>query len=75
MGEDLAYWDSMEEFFSHFYPGGRHGLEGICGKGTFEYLPKDEWRQYYVYQKSMKKPGSPRDFQHLLKSLRFIWNA
>ena len=69
MGEDLAYWDSMEEFFSHFTRVVGMDWKEFAEKAPFEYLPKDEWRQYYVYQKIDEKTGKPQGFPTPSKKL------
>ena len=69
MGEDLAYWDSMEEFFDHFTKEVGLTWKEFAAKAPFEYLPKDEWRQYYVYAQPDEKTGKPRGFNTPSKKL------
>jgi len=61
MGEDLAYWNSMDEFFNHFTPAVGMTWKEMKEKAPFEYLPKDEWRTYYVYLEKDEN-GKPRGF-------------
>lgn len=62
MGKDLAYWDSVDEIFDHFL--GRIGLtwEKLKEISPFEYMPKDEWKTYYVYKRIDPKTGKPAGF-------------
>lgn len=69
MGKDLAYWDSMDEFFTHFTS--RIGLtwKQFKEKAPFEYLPRDQWRSYYVYRQNDPKTGKPGGFATPSKKL------
>lgn len=69
MGEDLAYWDSMEEFFNHFTKVVGMDWKEFAQKAPFEYLPKDEWRSYYVYKQTNEKTGKPQGFNTPSKKL------
>jgi anaerobic selenocysteine-containing dehydrogenase len=69
MGEDLAYWDSMEEFFNHFLPVVGLDWKTFVEKAPLEYLPKDKWRTYYVYKEEDEKTGLPRGFNTPSKKL------
>ena len=63
MGHDLPYWDSMEEFLDHWV--NRLGMrwKEFAAKAPIEYLPKDQWRSYYVYrQPDPKNGGRPAGF-------------
>lgn len=62
MGEDLAYWDTMDEFFDQCT--GKIGMtwQEVKEKAPFEYLPVDEWRSYYVYKQTDEKTGKPQGF-------------
>lgn len=62
MGEDLPYWDSMEEFFDHITPAVGMRFREMKEKAPFEYLPKEEWRSYYVYLEEDPGTGLPRGF-------------
>ena len=50
MGHDLAYWDSMDEFLSHWVNRLGMSWKEFAAKAPIEYLPLDQWRSYYVYQ-------------------------
>lgn len=63
MGEDLAYWDSMDEFFNHFTPAVGMTWKEMKEKAPFEYLTKEEWKTYYVYKNIDEKTGKPAGFQ------------
>ncbi|MBR5114828.1 MAG: molybdopterin-dependent oxidoreductase [Oscillospiraceae bacterium] len=61
MGDDLAYWSSMEEFFDQITPAQGVTWKEYCAKAPFEFLPKDEWKSYYVYL-TPDKDGIPQGF-------------
>ncbi len=75
MGEDLAYWDTMEEFFDHC--AGKIGMtwNEIKEKAPFEYLPKDEWRSYYVYKETDEKTGKPKGFDTPSKKIEIYLDS
>lgn len=62
MGKDLAYWDSVEELWDHFL--GRIDLswDKLKAVTPFEYMPKDEWKSYYIYQQTDPGTGRPAGF-------------
>ena len=63
MGHDLAYWDSMDEFLSHWVNRLGMSWKEFAAKAPIEYLPKDQWRSYYVYQQpDPKNEGKPTGF-------------
>lgn len=62
MGEDLAYWDSMNEFLDHFTKEIGMTWKEFAAKAPFEYMPRDQWREYYVYKKTDEKTGKPGGF-------------
>jgi anaerobic selenocysteine-containing dehydrogenase len=62
MGEDLAYWDSMEEFYDQLTSAVGLTWKQFKEKAPFEFLPKDEWRTYYVYKQTDPKTGKPKGF-------------
>ena len=68
MGEDLAYWDSMDEFFNHFTPAVGMTWKEMKEKAPFEFMPKDEWRSYYVYLQPDEN-GKPQGFATPSKKL------
>ncbi len=51
MGHDLAYWDSMDAFLSHWTERLGMSWEEFIQRAPIEFLPKEQWRSYYVYQK------------------------
>jgi anaerobic selenocysteine-containing dehydrogenase len=63
MGHDLPYWDSMDEFLSHWVNRLGMSWKEFAAKAPIEYLPKDQWRSYYVYQQAdPKNEGKPNGF-------------
>lgn len=62
MGKDLPYWDSVTELWDHFLS--RVGLtfEQLKHNTPFTYMSKEEWQEYYVYQKPDEKTGLPGGF-------------
>ncbi len=57
MGHDLAYWDSMDEFLSHWTERLGMSWTEFAAKAPIEYLPRDKWRSYHVYQQPDPKAG------------------
>ncbi|MDD6160317.1 MAG: molybdopterin-dependent oxidoreductase [Oscillospiraceae bacterium] len=57
MGHDLTYWDSMDEFLSHWVNRLGMSWKEFAAKAPIEYLPKDQWRTYYVYKQADPKLG------------------
>ncbi len=63
MGHDLPYWDSMEEFLDHWVNRLGMSWKEFAAKAPIEYLPKDQWRSYYVYLRpDPKNGGKPAGF-------------
>lgn len=69
MGEDLPYWDSMDEFFNHLTPAVGMTWQEMKEKAPFEYLPKEKWRSYYVYLERDGATGKPKGFDTPSKKL------
>lgn len=69
MGKDLAYWNSMEELLSHFTGRVDMDWKEFTEKAPFEYMPKDEWREYYKYKKIDPKTNKPLGFDTPSKKL------
>lgn len=61
MGEDLAYWDSMEEFFGHFTKVVGMTWDEFRQKAPFEFMPRKEWKSHHVYLEKDEN-GRPRGF-------------
>ena len=57
MGHDLPYWNSMDEFLSHWVERLGMSWKEFCAKAPIEYLPKEQWRSYYVYKQPDPKNG------------------
>ena len=74
MGEDLAYWDSMEEFFDQLTPAQGLTWKEYCAKAPFEFLPKEEWKTYYVYLNKMED-GKPQGFATPSKKIEIYCDA
>ena len=63
MGHEVPYWDSMDEFLNHWVKRLGMSWKEFAAKSPIEYLPKDQWRSYYVYQQSdPKNGGKPTGF-------------
>ena len=63
MGHDLPYWESMDEFLGHWVERIGMSWKEFCAKAPFEYLPKDQWRTYYVYKQPDPQNGyKPKGF-------------
>ncbi len=62
MGDDLPYWEKVDEIFDHFL--GRIGLtwERLKEITPYTYMSKKDWASYYVYQQIDEKTGKPRGF-------------
>ncbi len=62
MGDNLPYWDNVTDLWDHFL--GRVGLtfEKLKHITPYTYMPKDEWKEYYVYKKTDPKTGLPQGF-------------
>lgn len=75
MGEDLAYWDSMDEFFNHFTPAVGMTWKEMKEKAPFEYLPKEKWKTYYVYKNIDEKTGKPAGFPTPSKKLEIYLDS
>jgi len=58
MGHDLPYWNSMDEFLSHWVERLGMSWEEFCAVAPIEYMPKDQWRSYYVYKQPDPKNGN-----------------
>lgn len=74
MGEDLAYWDSMEEFFDQITPAQGVTWKEYCEKAPFEFLPKEEWKTYYVY-KQPDEAGLPQGFNTPSKKIEIYCDS
>ncbi|MCI1654969.1 MAG: molybdopterin-dependent oxidoreductase [Lachnospiraceae bacterium] len=63
MGKNLPYWDKVTDLWDHFL--GRIGLtfDELKEKTPYTYMPKEEWKEYYVYKKTDPKTGKPQGFQ------------
>ncbi len=63
MGHDLPYWSSMDEFLSHWVERLGMSWKEFCAVAPIEYLPKDQWRSYYVYKQPDPQNGNkPKGF-------------
>ncbi|MCC8142391.1 MAG: molybdopterin-dependent oxidoreductase [Lachnospiraceae bacterium] len=75
MGDDLAYWDTMEELFDHCV--GKIGMtwNEVKEKAPFEYLTKEEWRTYYVYKQIDEETGKPKGFDTPSKKIEIYLDS
>ncbi|ADK15602.1 Perchlorate reductase subunit alpha precursor [Clostridium ljungdahlii DSM 13528] len=62
MGADLPYWNSMEELLNRCTSVFDMTWDEFKKKAPFEFLPKNEWKQYYVYKQIDPKTGKARGF-------------
>ncbi|AGY74842.1 molybdopterin-containing oxidoreductase family protein [Clostridium autoethanogenum] len=62
MGADLPYWNSMEELLNRCTSVFDMTWDEFKKKAPFEFLPKNEWKQYYVYKQIDPKTGTARGF-------------
>lgn len=69
MGEDLAYWDSVDELFDHFLDRIGMNWEKLKELSPYEYMSKDDWKSYYVYKRTNPRTGKPAGFNTPSKKL------
>lgn len=62
MGEEMAYWNSVEEFFDQLTSKIDLTWQEFAAKTPFEYMDKDQWRTYYVYLQADAQTGKPQGF-------------
>ena len=62
MGKDLAYWDSVDEIFDHFLSRIDLTWDKLKEITPYEYMPKEDWKTYYVYKQIDPKTGKPAGF-------------
>ena len=62
MGKDLPYWDKVTDLWDHFL--GRVGLsfDDLKKQTPYTYMPKEEWKSYYVYKQIDEQTGKPAGF-------------
>ena len=69
MGEDMAYWDSMEEFFDQLTPAVGMTWKELQEVSPYEYMSQEEWKTYYVYLQEDPATGLPKGFDTPSKKL------
>ena len=69
MGEDMAYWDSMEEFFDQLTPAVGMTWKELQEASPYEYMSQEEWKTYYVYLQEDPVTGLPKGFDTPSKKL------
>ena len=69
MGEDMAYWDSMEEFFDQLTPAVGMTWKELQEAAPYQYMTQEEWKTYYVYQQTDSGTGMPKGFDTPSKKL------
>ena len=62
MGDDLPYWDSVTDLWDHYLSRIGMTFEELKKNTPYTYMPKDEWKSYYVYKETDKKTGKPKGF-------------
>ncbi|ONI38849.1 molybdopterin oxidoreductase [Candidatus Epulonipiscium fishelsonii] len=62
MGKDLPYWNHVSELWDHFLS--RVGLtfDDLKQNTPYQYMPKEEWKTYYVYMNKDEKTRLPKGF-------------
>jgi len=69
MGEDMAYWDSIEEFFDQLTPAVGMTWKELQEASPYEYMSQEEWKTYYVYLQEDPATGLPKGFDTPSKKL------
>ena len=69
MGEDMAYWDSMEEFFDQLTPAVGMTWKELREASPYEYMSQEEWKTYYVYLQEDPATGTLKGFDTPSKKL------
>lgn len=69
MGMNLPYWEKMEDLLNAYTGVVGMTWEEFKEQAPFEYMPKDQWKQYYVYQQQDPATGKPRGFDTPSKKL------
>ncbi|MGI6333454.1 MAG: molybdopterin-containing oxidoreductase family protein [Saccharofermentanales bacterium] len=62
MGKDLPYWESVTELWDHFLSRIDLTWEQLKQNTPYEYMSKDEWKTYYVYQQTDPQTNLPVGF-------------
>ena len=62
MGEDMAYWSSMDEFFDQLTPTIGMTWKEMKEKAPFASMPKKKWKSYYVYKEHDDKIDNLKGF-------------
>jgi anaerobic selenocysteine-containing dehydrogenase len=76
MGKDLPYWHTMEELLDSSCQGAVNmKWEEFIQKAPVEYLPKNEWKEYYVYKKIDLKTGQPTGFGTPSQKIELYWEG
>lgn len=69
MGEDMAYWDSMEEFFDRLTPAVNMTWKELQEASPYKYMSQEEWKTYQVYLQPDEASGKPSGFNTPSKKL------
>ena len=69
MGEDMAYWDSMEEFFDQLTPAVGMTWKELQEASPYEYMSQEDWKTYYVYLQDDPETGTLKGFDTPSKKL------
>lgn len=62
MGSDLPYWDSMEELLDANLKNTKFTWAQLKKESPMEYMTEEEYRSYYIYQKTDPVTGKPQGF-------------
>jgi len=69
MGEDFAYWEDMDDFFTRLTPKMGMTWDELKKNTPYEFMPKDEWKTFYVYLQDDPETGAPKGFSTPSKKL------
>ncbi|MCL2898002.1 molybdopterin-containing oxidoreductase family protein [Brenneria tiliae] len=62
MGEDLPYWETMEELLDARLAPLNISWKEFIGKVPYEFLPYQQWLRYFVYRQIDPHTGQPTGF-------------
>lgn len=69
MGDDLPYWDTMEELLDGRLAPLKLSWKTLLEHNPYEFMPYEQWKQYYVYLRPDPATGKPQGFRTPSKKL------
>ena len=69
MGEELAYWDTMDELFDTFTEPLGMTWKEFKEKAPMPFMTEEEWSNYYIYEEIEEETGKPAGFDTPSKKL------